>query len=311
MDTVVTSVGTAIVTWIYEMLFGNNWLAQFLQSISLTLESLGNQFYNAAVNICSGFVLTDPTSTYPAAWLYVKNLAQSDVAKGVANDLFIVFFLISLVNYALSVRSKVDLEDLGKIVARLFVGKFLVANCVTLIDGFWAVTAAIIDTISVSDITILASTPQLFEGANMLSAFVNFILGLVYAIVMFILASKLVTATWDRIVWVFLAVPFGAPAFATMVGTGQFSGTARAYIKYTVSIMVQFIAFAVLIRLVALLLTDFTVALTSGLLDAINYSASTALIEGLAAYFCNISFAALVATLIAKLDSKVDHMYGL
>lgn len=308
MDSIISSVFDAIISFISGIFSP---ILETMDSWLISLVSIGNNFFNAAINVCTGFLLTDPADTYPTVWSYVKNLAQSSAAQGVANDLFIVFFLISLVNYALSVRSKVDVEDLFKIVARLFVGKFLVLNCVTLIEGFWDVTAALVSTIAPSNISILTTTPLISDGIIGITWLINLVLALVYFVMMMIVAFKLITSTWERLVWVFLAVPFGAPAFATMVGTGQFSHTARAYIRYTVGMMVQFIAYAIMIRILALLVGDFASLLQTGFLNALGTDSTATWVGDAINYFSNICFASLVATIISKLDTNVNRMYGL
>lgn len=58
----------------------------------------------------------------------MKNYATGSMAIGIAEDLVIVFFLISLIDYAITVRSKVDPEDIMKMFARALVAQFLVFN---------------------------------------------------------------------------------------------------------------------------------------------------------------------------------------
>lgn len=300
-----------IVSSIFETIFG--WMTSIIlstNSVPGNLINMGNGFFNASITICTGFLTENPVNAYPEAWAYVRGLATGPAAIGVANDVFIVFFIITLINYALTVRSKPDPEDILKIIARAFLGKFLVENCVTLIEDFWGVTSNLMNYIVPDNVQILTGTVLPFLSVEMLGFLVNMILAIVYLIVMLVFAFKIISATWKRFIWAYLALPFGSPAFATMVGSGQITSTTKAYIKFIVAIMLEFVAFTILINLLSLMTTGFCSFLITSFNTIMNADDNT-FVNGIIKYFANICFAAMVSSLITELDGKVEKMYGL
>lgn len=285
-------------------------LTALINYVPAKLIDIGNGFFNASINISTGFLMENPINAYPETWDYVKELATGPGAVGVANDVFIVFFIITLINYALTVRSKPDPEDILKIIARAFLGKFLVENCVTLIEDFWIVTSNLMNYIAPDNVQILTGTVLPFVAVEGLGFLVDMICAIVYLIMMLVLSFKIISAVWKRFIWAYLALPFGPPAFATMVGSGQITSTMKAYIKFIVAIMLEFVAFTILINLLSLMTTGFCSFLVTSFNEIMNMDENS-FVNGVIKYFANICFAAMISSLITELDSKVEKMYGL
>ena len=280
----------------------------FFNSASQWMFNFGNGFFNIALKICSGFITSTPNSVAPEAWKTMKGYATGNMAIGIAEDLVIVFFLISIIEYAITVRSKVEPEDIMKMVARAFVAQFLVFNYMTILEGLWTVTSTVISTINPSlDPNVLGPISLTF---GTIMGIIMVIMALVYMIMMIILGFKIITAFWQKYIWAFLMVPFGGPAFAVVVGSGRWNNTAKAYVKFAISIMAEFIAMAFLITLLGTISEAFRTTMMTYFEEGIGVK-DNYLLTLFISYLSNICFAGMVAGMITKLDSQVNKMLGL
>ncbi len=309
-----------IVTGVFSWMF--NGILSFFETTHFptTLVMLGTSIFNSTIGFCTGYLTNYPSYHFAWAWGEMSSLATGDVAIGIANDLFIIFFLVSLIDYATSLRSRPEVEDIFKMFARAILAQFLIFNFSSLVYGLQTLVSKTVNAIAPETDTILSSswdtstmTTSLLPTASGVFAWliwiVNLILALVYTITLVIISFKIVTSFFERYIWFFLAIPFGPPALATIAGTGKFSSTAKAYTRFVIGILVEMVAFAILASLMSYMVNGFTNYIE-------NWVSSTITILGddwswVTGYLSNLCLASMIYSVFTKLDSKVEKMYAL
>ena len=309
-----------VVTGIFGWIF--NCVLNFFETTHFptTLVVLGNAVFNSTIGFCTGYLTNNPSDHFSDAWNQMTALATGNVAIGIANDIFIIFFLISLIDYATSLRSRPEVEDIFKMFARAMIAQFLIFNFSELAEGFQTLVSKTVNAIALDTSSILSSSldeatattgllPTVSGAFSWLIWIANLILALVYVITLVIISFKIVTSFFERYIWFFLAIPFGPPALATIAGTGKFSSTAKAYTRFVVAILVEMVAFAILAALISCMVTGFTNYIESWISSSI-----TVLGDGwnwAVSYLSNLCLASMVYSAFTKLDSKIEKMYAL
>lgn len=300
----ITSVMTGLITWLTGSFLVDNWLT--IREWVQNLVELGNGFFKAALNMCTGMILVTPQEVMPEAWEKMCGIARGGAFMGIASDLVIVGFMISMIEYSITLRSRIEIEDLLKMFGRMCLANLLVHHFIEMIEGIWTITSTL-----VKIITPVTPDDLVMDYAATLPVFnlLWIIIGIVYAAVMVIISFKILTAFYERFLWAFLMIPFGGPAFATVVGYGHFNQTFKAYIKYIIATALEFVAFALLIVMLGSVGATFRETLMQWVIAS---TGEGNLLAGIAlGYLSNICFASMTATMISKLDGQVSKMLAL
>ena len=297
-----------MMTAMWEWIFENFWtlIRVTMNSFTLIITGFGEGFFQEAINICTGFVLQSPANSMPDAWNYVKQLSQNGIVMGLAEDLVVVFFLISLIDYSVTVRNRMDLEDIIKMFLRMLVADWLVCHFVEIIEIIWGIASVLVTQINPSNVVIL-ETVELTDEVLMTPIFV--LVALVYAIVLILLGFKVITTFFEKFLWVYLAIPFGGPAFATVVGTGQWNSTAKAYTKYIVATALEFVTFALIVVLLGQMNGAFR-TLMNGWITA-GSGLDIPVVKTAMSYLANLCFAGIATGTLTKIDGQVGKMLAL
>lgn len=291
----------------------SSWFAGLIETLNVIPNALvlvGNGFFNTSVGMCTMFVGRTPMY-YEDVWAYVKGLALGDIAIGIASDLYLIFFTLSLIDYTLAVRNKVDPEDIFKMFARAILANVLIFNMPTLIEELYVVVGRISTMLVPETPTVLEFT-QLPAATGIWTFLMDMVLGIVYLVVMVMLSYKVINSFFERFIWIFFSLPFAAPAFAGVAGSGKFTSTAKAYIRFCVASMVEFIGFAILVNILTLFANGFISTIVSRFMTGIPLiEAIENFVLPFINYIANLFYASFVCNILIKVDVKVKAMLGL
>lgn len=289
-----------------------SWFSGVLEVVNVIPNALvlvGDGFFNSSVGMCTMFIGRTPMY-YKEVWQYVKELALGDIAIGIACDLYMIFFMLSMIDYALAVRNKIDPEDIFKMLARAVFANILIFNAPTLIEELFGVVGKI-STILMPETPDMIGSVQLPMVTGIWTFLLDMVLAIVYLVTMVILSYKIISSFFERFIWIFFSLPFAAPAFAGVAGSGKFTSTAKAYIRFVVASMCEFIGFAILVNILSLLANEFVSMITDNFMGAGITEALENIITPFIKYIANLFYAAFICNILVKLDTKVKAMLGL
>lgn len=211
-----------------EMVFGfwNN-------QISLVFSMLGQ----SPVNFKGG-----------GPWGVIEGIEPIFVAVG--SSLVVLFFVIGFCSESVDVREEMRFEVILRMLIRLGLAEWFVANNVTIMKAFFTSIGNLVNLISVGNtttLTIESTQADIIKNLGFGESLVMLILTALLSIIIIICGFFIIYTVYFRFLKILIIVPLGAIAFSTMGGNRTVSNTVVTYCKYFLSVVLEAVTMALAI----------------------------------------------------------------
>ena len=211
-----------------EMVFGfwNN-------QISLVFSMLGQ----SPVNFKGG-----------GPWGVIEGIEPIFVAVG--SSLVVLFFVIGFCSESVDVREEMRFEVILRMLIRLGLAEWFVANNVTIMKAFFTSIGNLVNLISAGNTTTLtidSTQADIIKNLGFGESLVMLILTVLLSIIIIICGFFIIYTVYFRFLKIMIIVPLGAIAFSTMGGNRTVSNTVVTYCKYFLSVVFEAVTMALAI----------------------------------------------------------------
>ena len=181
-------------------------------------------------------------------WRVISDIEP--VFVGVGSSLVVLFFVIGFCSESIDVKEEIRFETVLRMLMRLGIAEWLVANNVTIMKAFFQSVGALVGLITNSGTTKL-KIPQeqqdLIEGLGFGESLLMMILAVIIALVIIFCGFMIVYTVYFRFLKILVIVPFGAIAFSTTSGNRMVSHTAVTYAKHFLAVLLEAVTMALAI----------------------------------------------------------------
>lgn len=173
-------------------------------------------------------------------WRVISDIEP--VFVGVGSSLVVLFFVIGFCSESIDVKEEIRFETVLRMLMRLGIAEWLVANNVTIMKAFFQSVGALVGLITNSGTTKL-KIPQeqqdIIEGLGFGESLLMMILAVIIALVIIFCGFMIVYTVYFRFLKILVIVPFGAIAFSTTSGNRMVSHTAVTYAKHFLAVLLE------------------------------------------------------------------------
>lgn len=181
-------------------------------------------------------------------WRVISDIEP--VFVGVGSSLVVLFFVIGFCSESIDVKEEIRFETVLRMLMRLGIAEWLVANNVTIMKAFFQSVGALVGLITNSGTTKL-KIPQeqqdIIEGLGFGDSLLMMILAVIIALVIIFCGFMIVYTVYFRFLKILVIVPFGAIAFSTTSGNRMVSHTAVTYAKHFLAVLLEAVTMALAI----------------------------------------------------------------
>ena len=181
-------------------------------------------------------------------WRVISDIEP--IFVGVGSSLVVVFFVIGFCSESIDVKEEIRFETVLRMLMRLGIAEWLVANNVTIMKAFFQSVGALVGLITNSGTTKL-KIPQeqqdIIEGLGFGESLLMMILAVIIALVIIFCGFMIVYTVYFRFLKILVIVPFGAIAFSTTSGNRMVSHTAVTYAKNFLAVLLEAVTMALAI----------------------------------------------------------------
>ena len=197
-----------------------------LGGVILDLLQTVVDFWNDKVSLVFELLGQSPVSFKNGGpWAVVANLEPIFVAVG--SSLVVLFFVIGFCSESIDVKEEVRFETILRMLMRIGIAEWLVANNVTL--------------------KIPDEQQTIIKDLGFGESLLMMILAVINALVIIFCGFILIYTVYFRFLKILVVVPFGALAFSTVSGNRMVSHSAVSYAKYFLSIVLEAVTMALAI----------------------------------------------------------------
>jgi hypothetical protein len=181
-------------------------------------------------------------------WRVISDIEP--IFVGVGSSLVVLFFVIGFCSESIDVKEEIRFETVLRMLMRLGIAEWLVANNVTIMKAFFQSVGTLVGLITNSGITKL-KIPQeqqdIIEGLGFGESLLMMILAVIIALVIIFCGFMIVYTVYFRFLKILVIVPFGAIAFSTTSGNRMVSHTAVTYAKHFLAVLLEAVTMALAI----------------------------------------------------------------
>ena len=211
-----------------EMVFGfwNN-------QISLVFSMLGQ----SPVNFKGG-----------GPWQVVEGIEP--IFVGVGSSLVVLFFVIGFCSESVDVREEMRFEVILRMLIRLGLAEWFVANNVTIMKAFFTTIGNLVNALSAGQYTTLtidSTQAEVIKNLGFGESLIMLILAALLRVIVIICGFFMIYTVYFRFLKIMVIVPIGSIAFSTMAGNRNVAHTASTYAKYFLSVVFEAVTMALAI----------------------------------------------------------------
>ena len=181
-------------------------------------------------------------------WAVIENIEPIFVAVG--SSLVVLFFVIGFCSESIDVREEMRFEVILRMLIRLGLAEWFVANNVTIMKAFFESIGNLIDLLSAgnyTELTIDSTQADIISDLGFGESLIMLILAALLSIIVIICGFFLIYTVYFRFSRLLIIVPMGAIAFSTMGGNRTVNHTVVAYCKYFLSVTFEAVTMALAI----------------------------------------------------------------
>ncbi len=206
-------------------------------------------FWNNQINLVFSLLGQSPVSFKGGGpWAVVENLQPLFV--GVGSGLVVLFFVIGFCAESVDIKSEFRLEAMLRMLIRLGIAQWLVANNLTILKAFFSSIGAMVSHLgntTMEQVSIGAGEAEIIENLGFATSLVFLILSVILSLIILICGFFIIYTVYFRFLKIMVVVPLAAVAFSTLAGNRTVSSTCVRYFKYFLSVVMEAVTMALAI----------------------------------------------------------------
>ena len=208
-------------------------------------------FWNNQVGLVFALLGQSPvTFKGGGPWQIVESIEP--IFVGVGSSLVVLFFVIGFCSESVDVREEMRFEVILRMLIRLGLAEWFVANNVTIMKAFFSTVGNLVNALSEGQyktLTIESTQAEVIRNLGFGESLIMLILAALLSIIIFICGFFMIYTVYFRFLKLMIIVPIGAIAFSTMAGNRNVAHTASAYAKHFLSVAFEAVTMALAIIL--------------------------------------------------------------
>ena len=206
-------------------------------------------FWNNQISLVFSLLGQSPVSFKGGGpWAVVENLQPLFV--GVGSGLVVLFFVVGFCAESVDIKSEFRLEAMLRMLIRLGIAQWLVANNLTILKAFFSSIGAMVSHIgntTMAQASIGAGEAEVIENLGFATSLVFLILSVILSLIILVCGFFIIYTVYFRFLKIMVIVPLAAIAFSTLAGNRAVSATCVRYFKYFLSVVMEAVTMALAI----------------------------------------------------------------
>lgn len=201
-------------------------------------------------------------------WAIIQGI--NPIFVGVGSSLVVLFFVIGFCSESVDVREEMRFEVMLRLLIRLVLAEWFVANCVTIMKAFFTSIGNWVSMLageSASTLNINSEQAEVIRNLGFGEGLIMLILACLLSIIIIICGFFLIYTVYFRFLRLLVIVPMGAIAFSTMGGNRNVSHTALSFSKYFLCVCFEAVTMALAILICNAFINAGLPAFTGGYAD--------------------------------------------
>ena len=173
-------------------------------------------------------------------WNVIAGIEPIFVAVG--SSLVVLFFVIGFCSESVDIREEMRFEVILRILIRLGLAEYMVANNVTIMKAFFTSIGNLVGLLSAgnrTELKIAEEQAEVIENLGFGESLIMLILAALLSLVVIICGFFLLYTVYFRFLKLLIIVPIGSIAYSTMSGNRMVAHTAVTYSKYFLSVVFE------------------------------------------------------------------------
>ena len=208
-------------------------------------------FWNNQVNLVFALLGQSPVNFKGGGpWGIVAGVEPIFVAVGAS--LVVLFFVIGFCSESVDVREEMRLEVVLRLLMRLAISEWLVANNVTIMKAFFTSIGNWVKALSAGHfrkLVIDSAQADIIKNLGFGESLIMLILAALLSIIVIICGFFMIYTVYFRFLKLLVIVPLGSIAMATLAGNRTVSHTAASYMRYFLSVVFEAVTMALAIMI--------------------------------------------------------------
>lgn len=206
-------------------------------------------FWNNQISLVFELLGQSPTAFKGGGpWDVIAGIEPVFVAVG--SSLVVLFFVIGFCSESIDIREEMRFEVILRILIRLGLAEYMVANNVTIMKAFFTSVGNLVGLLTEGDRTTLKIAEEqadIIKNLGFGESLIMLILAALLSIIVIICGFFLLYTVYFRFLKLMVIVPIGSIAFSTMSGNRMVAHTAVTYAKYFLSVTFEAVTMALAI----------------------------------------------------------------
>lgn len=206
-------------------------------------------FWNNQVSLVFALLGQSPVNFKGGSpWAVIEGIEPIFVAVG--SSLVVLFFVIGFCSESVDVREEMRFEVILRMLMRVGIAEWLVANNVTIMKAFFTSVGNLVGLLTsgtAPTLSIDSTQADIIKDLDFGPSLVMLILVALLSIIIIICGFFLIYTVYFRFLKILIIVPMGAIACSTLSGNRTVSHTAVTYFKYFLSVVLEAVTMALAI----------------------------------------------------------------
>lgn len=206
-------------------------------------------FWNNQVSLVFALLGQSPVNFKGGGpWAVIEGIEPIFVAVG--SSLVVLFFVIGFCSESVDVREEMRFEVILRMLMRVGIAEWLVANNVTIMKAFFTSVGNLVGLLTsgtAPTLSIDSTQADIIKDLDFGPSLVMLILAALLSIIIIICGFFLIYTVYFRFLKILIIVPIGAIACSTLSGNRTVSHTAVTYFKYFLSVVLEAVTMALAI----------------------------------------------------------------
>ncbi len=205
-------------------------------------------FWNNQVSLVFSMLGQSPVNFKGGgSWQVVESIEP--IFVGVGSSLVVLFFVIGFCSESVDVREEMRFEVILRMLIRLGLAEWFVANNVTIMKAFFTTIGNLVNALSAGQYTTLtidSTQADIIKNLGFGESLIMLILAALLSIII-ICGFFMIYTVYFRFLKLMIIVPIGSIAFSTMAGNRNVAHTASSYAKNFLSVVFEAVTMALAI----------------------------------------------------------------
>lgn len=206
-------------------------------------------FWNNQVSLVFSLLGQSPVNFKGGGpWAVIQRINPIFVAVG--SSLVVLFFVIGFCSESVDVKEEMRFEVILRLLIRLVLAEWFVANCVTIMKAFFTSIGNWVNMLSggsASTLSINRTQADVIKNLGFGTSLIMLILAALLSVIIIICGFFLIYTVYFRFLRLLVIVPMGAIAFSTLGGNRTVSHTALTYCRYFLCVCFEAVTMALAI----------------------------------------------------------------